>query len=1018
MKPRLLLIVAIGLIPPACSDSEAGSDSADGLDPAELVLHTDTRGEDAVARTPFTVDCRLFKKAPAGSDEGAVGDELSLPEAATVVVTDGPAPPRHVAGTKLILGAAGDYRVACKLPAKGMQDDTPALLPVLPGKALTSTIRTRLWHHIPGQGRVEVPGDEVLKVQAGAFADATCAGRDEVGNEITAGWKLSFVGNVPADTKPGVPFQLTKASKVSVRCGVDGVFGPARSIEVAVGPPKRLYAILNPETITAGGASELSCKATDAYDNAVAGFPFSISHSDKVKLKGLYITSTVAGVHAVKCVPESLPWKLFDIHPGLLKVLPGPADSLGIARVPDQGVYKRKTKVRFHPLVKDEFDNVISDAKVTMAITKPKTGFKTLANKQDDWHIQFNEDATYHVYFEVGGTALSATSEVLIDGAPPLLTIDYPPWGSTLSLKPSIQLKGKAGDEGAGIKDLFINGIKSYPDAADDWFLQVGARHGLNPVLAVATDIGGQQTKATRGFYYSDKYYPTDASKPTAHLVPSAVQLFMGRDFFDDGVHDHSKPDDLATIIEIIAAGMPLSSVLPPNMNSSGADVKLSNAKMGKPKVALVCHDGGLEVRLTVKDISVDVKVKAKLKLGPIKTSIGASGTFSIGSAEIQTLMKLGVHQGKATAETAWTKAKINQMKFDIDGIGKLFNPIANAVLGAMKGELEKTLAKELQKELPKAFQALFDAMAINDTFEIDPLLPGQKGKDGKPKKITITLASKVSELTMTKKGALTHLDMGFSAAKGVPHKVLGAIGRGGCVGVEPDKFHIDEKARIQFAAHDDLINQLLYAIWYGGALSGVIEPGQLENQEGSGIPLETATVTVDLLLPPIIEGCPQVDAFNPSGKAPGDFDPMRLRLQLGDAMGAIDVYSNELVKLHMALHLELGFTLSHGKDDKGKPALVIQPDKKLTELHELVGLSKQLQEGKWAWIKATDGLFGALFGKGLSGLDKPIFVPLPVTEIDLKTIAPQLPGSSVLKIKVAKIARKAGYGAFTLALQ
>lgn len=1002
----LCLLTAAALI--GCSSSEAGSDPAEVVPVGARALQTDTRGEDAVAWQQFTIDCRMFV-----DNAGELGAELPLPGAATVTVTSGPAPPRHIDGTTVILGKVGTYEVACSIPTTGEVDPTPAILPVVPGAALPEGIRTRLWLHEPGLPIAELPDTPIPTLQAGATISVTCSGADKANNPIEQGWKLAAVGYVPEGITPGAPFTLTKVGKTGIRCGVGDIWGDPRSITITVGPPKHLHTDLAPDTIVAGNASELTCRATDAFDNPVADFPFSVNHSDKLTLKKLYLTATVAGVHAVKCVPESLAWKLFTIHHAMLTVQPGPPASVEVAKVPNQGVYKRKAKVRFHPLVKDEFGNVIGDAVLKMTIEKPAKGFKVLSDVQGNWDLQFMDDATYVIRFDLDGSPLSATTEVLVDGAPPVLTIDYPPWGSMLTAKPSIQLKGKAGDEGAGIKDLIVNKLKVYPDGADEWFLQVGAKHGLNPVFATATDIGGQQAKATRGFYYSEKYYPTDAKDPKAHLVPSGLQLFFGRDFFDDGDHNPNKPDDLATIIEVIMGGISLDQLLPANSNGGGADVSLSNAKMNKPTVAIELHDGGIQFRIRITKISVDVKVKAKVKLGPIKVSLGASGTFKIDNAEVETLINLGVSQGNATAQTIWTKTKIDGMKFSIDGLGGLFNPIVNLLLGTVKGDLEKALATELAKQLPGAFQALFGALAINDSFEIDPLVPGGK------KKVTITLASVINKLQVTKQGVFGHLDIGFSSAKGIPHPTLGAIGRGGCVGVEPDKFHIDEKAKIQVAAHDDVLNQLLYAMWYGGALSGTIVPGTLDNATGApAIPLETSTIIIDPLLPPILEGCPQVSAFNPTGTTPADFDPMRIRLQMGDAFGSIDIYSNELVKLYMAMTIELGITLKLGKDDKGNDAVIATPDKELFRMHEFVGLSEQLQEGKWAWIIATNSLIESLFGKGLQGLDKPIVVPLPATEIDLSTISPQIPKGTAIKVKVSDLQRKGGYGAFTFVLQ
>lgn len=1000
----LTAIVAFG-----CSAEPGPADNV-AATADDLIIESDTRGEIAAAGVPFLVDCRAFRRkvgaavAPAGSREkpedpaqpevsGALGTEVSLPGAATLVVVGGPAGPFAIDGQRITIARPGSYQVACLISGTGLQDLTPATLIAEAGA--------------PADPQTVVvdaaTGDTVSTVASGTKVRVLCSGDDVLGNAVTDQWTVETTGQV-LDIQPNVATTLTKVGTITFACrAANQTDATPSTVVVKVGTPKHLWTKLSPSTVKAGHASEVTCQATDAAGNTIANFPFSISHSAKLALKKLYLTGTVAGQHAVKCVPESIDWKYFEIHGALLNIQPGPPASLLVAKVPEKGVYKRKSKVDFVPLVRDEFGNAIADWPVSMDVPTPKTGFKVLANKPGDMQIRFDLDATYDVVFAADATALATTTQVLVDGAPPLLTIDYPPWGSTLSLKPSIQLYGKAGDDGAGIKDLFVNGIKTFPDAADDWFLQVGAVHGLNPVEAIATDLGDQKTRATRGFYYSNKFYPTDASKPKAHLVPAALQVFLGQDFFDDGVHDPTKPDDIATIIEIIAGATSLASLLPGGLSGAGADVSMSNFTMAKPTVQITTHEGGLEVRIVLKDISVDIAVKAKLKLGPIKTTIKTNGTLTVKSVDVSSWLKLGVSAGKVTASASWTKAKIDGMKLSISGLAGLFNPVFNLILNGIKSDIEQGLEAELSKQLPAAFAAIFATLAINDTFELDPLIPGGSGK------VTMVLASEVASIALTKAGMLASINMGFSSTKKVPHTNLGAIARAGCVGVEPDKFHIDTKARIQVAAHDDLINQMLYAMWYGGAFSGVISKGTLAGVGGGAIPLETSTIKIDPLLPPIIEGCPS--------KKHGD-DSMLIRLQMGDAQSSIDVYSNDLVRLDVVTHIDAPLLMKFGKDDKGVPALIVTAAPDPMILHELHGLSKQLEEGKWAWIKAVDTLFGQLFANGLPGFDKPIVVPLPTTEVDMSAIAPGIAKGTMLKAAITAVTRKGGYGAFTMALQ
>jgi hypothetical protein len=72
--------------------------------------------------------------------------------------------------------------------------------------------------------------------------------------------------------------------------------------------------------------------ANDAYNNPIADFPFALDYPETVQVKGLWVTATKSGSHAIRCVPETLAWDLFEIHAGKLEV---PARTAGHLAGPD-----------------------------------------------------------------------------------------------------------------------------------------------------------------------------------------------------------------------------------------------------------------------------------------------------------------------------------------------------------------------------------------------------------------------------------------------------------------------------------------------------------------------------------------------------------------------------------------------------------------------------------------------------------------------------------------------------------
>ena len=1001
MTRRAILFLATVLLG-ACTDDGAGSVSEGALgpgvaaqaDPKTVVLETDTGGADARAGVAFFLKCRTFLPPPAGSKE-PYGEEVFLPVAATVVVLGGPAAPMSVSGMTVKFSKVGAYPVACALPTIGRQDATPATLHVVPGPPVS--VETALLGAPDAAGkRAKAPA----QVEAGTPLLGQCAAADGQGNDITEGFSLAVLPE-PTPLPLSLAWMPTTTGAYTVACKVEGLADPTPvSLDVVPAAPRHLFTVLEPSQIPAGNAASLQCVANDAFGNVVEDFPFALDLAPALKVKGLYVTATLAGLHLTRCVPESLAWDLFTLHPATLTVVPGPPFALEVGAVPAKQVYKREEKVQFLTSVRDIFANLIPTAKVSLTVVAPKTGW---VKKSDDL-IQFNVDATYDVHAEVVGAAdVAKNLPILVDGAPPLLTIDWPGWGATVTGKPSIQIKGTAGDEGSGLTKLTVNGKTAYADGANQWLSQQPAAHGLNATLAEALDQGGEKAKATRGFYYSGQYYPTDAGTPNGALVPDGMQVFLGKDFFDDGVHDPAHPDDMATLIEVVLGSLDVATLLPPNISQGDMEVTLSNTAFGKPKVTLKPIDGGISMLVVIPDIHTDLKVKAKQKLGPIKVTLKVSGDIKIAKVTIATTIKVNVMNGQAKVAVEKSSVDIDGMKLHVDGIAGLFDFLWNILLKSFTKDLENQLIATLNGQIPKLVGGMLQQMAISQTLPLPALLPGQPTA-------TMALVSELKTLVFTPAGGHVHLDAGFVSQKGTNHTLLGAIGRAGCIGTVTDAFAIDPTQRMQIALHDDVLNQAFYAVWYAGALQAKNLPASalgLAADPGSspipGVKLDTAKLNIDFFLPPIVETC-------------GAPTPMDIRLQVGDLFGQIVLeFGGDELALGLFASLDVGAKLAlvPGKDGGQAVAVTtVGPPKVLTEL---VSVSPGFEEQLPFFAKLIDKELQKALTKGVPGLDK-LQVDLP--SLDLGGLLPGMPAGAKIGLKIKKLQRAGGYTALDAALE
>ena len=485
-------------------------------------------------------------------------------------------------------------------------------------------------------------------------------------------------------------------------------------------------------------------------------------------------------------------------------------------------------------------------------------------------------------------------------------------------------------------------------------------------------------------------------------MVADAIQLFMGKDFFDDGVHDPAKPDDLATLMEIVANAIPINAVLPPKVSEGDVDVTLSNASMGKVQVNLSPVSGGLDIQMAVPNIHTDLKVKAKVKLGPFKTKVSVSGSIDISKISLKTRVLLSAKGGKAAASIASSSVQVDGMKLHVSGIAGLFDFLWNILLNAYKKEFEKQIQKALVKELPGAFEQVFSILAVNESIELDPPL-------GAGPKLTLTLISQIAALDFTSAGGLIRLDATVVAAKGTSHVTLGAVGRGGCVGKSPDKFTIDTSQRLQFAGHDDLSNQLLHALWYAGGLKGQIPGSELakSGEKVAGFDLSKATVDIDFTLPPIIDGCEVAKSSH-------------VRAQVGDVFLTLSLpIGNKTLALYNAASFDALSEIVLAKNDKGETVVRVQPvaDTPPEVLFEMFDISNDFTSAKHDFAKIVEQMVGKELSKGVPGLDE-LELPLPPLEIDLAAISKELPAGTKMTMAIQKLTRSGGYTALNATLQ
>jgi hypothetical protein len=200
------------------------------------------------------------------------------------------------------------------------------------------------------------------------------------------------------------------------------------------------------------------------------------------------------------------------------------------------------------------------------------------------------------------------------------------------------------------------------------------------------------------------------------------------------------------------------------------------------------------------------------------------------------------------------TSVVIQNLNVELDGaLGVLVNWIIDFFEGSFAAEVESAFESEVQALLPGIVGDALESLALNSEFDFPPLMEG-----GAP--VTTNLVTSLSLLDFQIPGG----EVGMNATAVTPENqtwpTLGSIGRASCGLGGEESFAFETEWGLQIALHDDLFNQLLFGLWWGGGLNFPVDPAAMEGVDLGALGLQDVNLDVDFMLPPIITSCKDGD--------------------------------------------------------------------------------------------------------------------------------------------------------------
>ena len=430
---------------------------------------------------------------------------------------------------------------------------------------------------------------------------------------------------------------------------------------------------------------------------------------------------------------------------------------------------------------------------------------------------------------------------VVTNSCRPIITVTYPPRGATIKSEfPFITVTGNVKSGAGAITSFTLNNKTVTIDAKGEFKADVVAAIGGNTLEFHAEDALGTKRKRVQAYLWSDSYLAPDAAKPKSGMVDPGVGYFLSKTAIDDG--DHSlPPNDLATIFELFLQSYDFASVLPnPAYQGSGIVATVSNLKYGKAKVTLAPIKDALALTATIPNITGDIQAKWSF--------LTLNGKLDITAIKLSAKVKPIVVNH--ALETTVTDVVVVLEGFDIKltGLGSLLNFLIDGLKGTFVSTLQTGIGDALKNQLGPVMASALSALA----FSFDVGVPKLDGSGGK---VDAKLLTDFSEVLIDPSGAIFRLRAGVYANKGNNVTNLGVPKRIGCgKGAQP--LVIPKKASLELAMADDMLNEFLYALWWGGLLEFPVGDSLLNGIDLSQYGISDLKLTTKALLAPTAADC------------------------------------------------------------------------------------------------------------------------------------------------------------------
>ena len=485
-----------------------------------------------------------------------------------------------------------------------------------------------------------------------------------------------------------------------------------------------------------------------------------------------------------------------------------------------------------------------------------------------------------------------------------VIQVETPERAQIIHAGGAVEVAGKVVSPAGPLQFLKLNGDSITVKANGAFSTALFADPGINVLDFSARDAFDRNAKTVRSFLFAEELYQVGNDKAVVYMA-DAARVFLAAQVWDDD--NSGDVDDIATVVYAIVNNLDVDALIPSGLLYSGAGcdwtIDISQVDFALQSVDL---DPALGIlKLKVGFINFEAWIDAVAPWCP-----DGHGWVTAEKINFDAELEVKVANGSVIVELSYIDVEVVGIDVDlVEGLGQYFDWVVGWFDGTFANLIEEKLETYLPEEIVPMLVSLLNEFLEKEQEIPIPPIPGTTSA------LPLVLKTYPEDADLSAAGTAFTVSVGIGSKKLIQHEAPGTFKRGDCKGQDTGQFYMPKSHKLEAAVSEDLVNQVLFQLWWGGHFtasitSDILDP-LLESFDITGL-----VVKLDPYLPPLYTSC------TPSGAPEVQLGDMNVwaSFSMGSKNGEVELFASlkvgaEVVVTGGALGLAVGEVSELGLD-------------------------------------------------------------------------------------------------------